>query len=347
VTARRRASPAIASHISHQTARWTPRAGAILTGALTCALLGAPVPRACADEARSSSETAQTAGAGDGDGDEAATRPRKITTEAARAQELELEMSLEFASAYVFRGYNVFQAESQREQEWVQRPLVVWTAPGTGLSLGYAGAYQMTGDNLVSNVAVGLGAEQDLFASYELGRGEPFGVTGELVGVAYPAAEKRDAGTSTPFFVDASIEPRYRRRLFLYLGYLRGFRHGPLDRDQLYVSPRVEKRFDIGDRFELALQVGAGVKILDRHPSRVQDNMFDVLATAALYCALTDVMYIGVKAGWAWTNLTASRDPDTGQVVRPRFADEYVPFLALVVGVEFSAIEPRHHAPPL
>jgi hypothetical protein len=345
VTPSRRAPPAIARHITHQASRRTRRAGATLTAALTCALLGTRGPHACADGARPPAASAASA---DGESDEATTRPRKITTEAARAQELELEMSLEFASAYVFRGYNVFQAESQREQKWVQRPLVVWTAPGTGLSLGYAGAYQMSGDNLVSNVALGLGAEQDLFASYELGRGEPFGVTGELVGVAYPAADQRDAGTSTPFFVDASIEPRYRRRLFLYLGYLRGFRHGPLDRDQLYVSPRVEKRFDLGDRFELALQVGAGMKILDRqHPGRVQDNMFDVLATAALYCALTDVMYIGVKAGWAWTNLTASRDPDTNQVVRPRFADEYVPFAALVMGVEFSASAPKHHALPL
>jgi len=271
------------------------------------------------------------------DGNHTVTRPRKIVTETARGHELELEMSVEVASAYVFRGYNVFQANSQREQKWVQRPLVVWTAPGSALSLGYAGAYQLTGDNLVSNVAVGLGAEQDLFASYELGKGAPFGVTNEVVAVAYPAADKRDAGTATPFFISASVEPRYRQRLFFYVGYLRGFRHGPLDRDQVYVNPRIEKQFAIGERFELALQAGAGVKILGLPLARVRDNMFDALATATLYCALTDVLYVGAKLGWAWTNLTSSRDAETGQVFHPRFGDEYVPFAGLVAGVEFEA----------
>lgn len=245
-------------------------------------------------------------------------------------------MSLEFASAYVFRGYNVFQAENQREQKWVQRPLVVWTAPGTGLSIGYAGANQLTGDNLVSNVAAGLGAEQDLFAGYSFARDSPFGLGTELIAVAYPAADRRVAGTDTPFFIAASVEPRYRRRAFLYIGYLHGFRHGPLDRDQVYISPRVEKRLGFGERFELALQVGAGMKILELDRV-VRANMFDVLATATLTCALNDVLYVGSKVGWAWTNLTPGEDPDTGRPINPRFADEYVPFWALIVGAEFSS----------
>jgi hypothetical protein len=294
--------------------------------ALAGVLMAARAERACANEFLTQNIPVDA---------EAGARPRRIVREP--SEELELEMSLEFASAYVFRGYNVFQAEEQREQKWVQRPLVVWNAPGTGFSLGYAGAYQLSGGNLVSNVAVGLGAEQDLFASYELGHGERWGLTSEIVGVAYPAADKRDAGTSTPFFVTMSLEPRYRHRLFFYVGYLQGFRHGPLDRDQLYLNPRVEKRFAFGERFELALQLGAGMKILSTDLGVVRDNMFDVLATATLYYALNDEIYVGSKIGWAWTNLTAGHDPLTGEAFHPGFGDEYVPFFALIVGAEFAA----------
>jgi hypothetical protein len=278
----------------------------------------------------------------------AAGRPRRIATEKAQAEELELELSIELASAYLFRGYNVFQADSQRDQNWVERPLIVWTIAGTGLSLGYAGANQVKGDNLVGNVSAGLGAEQDLFGEYEFGKHQRWGAAAELALVAYPEADKRTTGTDTPFFLSASVEPRYRHRAFLYVGYLRGFRHGPLDRDQVYVSPRLEKRFGFGERFELALQLGAGVKILQPRVGSVQDNMFDVLATAALYYALNDVLYVGTKVGWAWTNLTATRDPDTGLIDRPRFADEYAPFWALVVGAELSAPrKPASRAAPM
>jgi hypothetical protein len=270
--------------------------------------------------------------------------PHRIGDDAARAKQPELELSLEFASAYVFRGYNVFQADHQGEQKWVQRPSIVWSSPRTGLSVGYAAANQLTGDNLVSNVAAGLGAEQDLFSAYEFGKRERLGLTAEVVVIAYPAADPKIVGTSAPVFVSVSAEPRYRHNLYLHVGYLRGFRHGPFEGDQAYLSPRVEKRFTLGERFGLELQLGAGMKILQLDLG-IRDNMFDVLATATLYYALNEVFYVGAKVGWAWTNFTSYRDPDTGQSVSPRFSDEYVPFWALSVGAEFSAGPPAPAIP--
>jgi hypothetical protein len=264
--------------------------------------------------------------------------PRRIGDDdaAARVQPPELEVSLEVASAYVFRGYNVFQADRQGEQKWVQRPQIAWSAPGTGFSIGYAAANQLTGDNLVGNVAAGLGAEHDLFSAYEFGRRQQLGLTAEIAAVAYPAADRKIVGTSAPVFVSLSAEPRYRHNLYLYVGYLRGFRHGPFEGDQAYVSPRVEKRFALGDRFGLELQLGAGMKIQQLDLGGVRDNMFDVLATTTLYFALNEVIYVGAKVGWAWTNFTSHRDPDTGQALSPRFADQYVPFWSLSVGAELG-----------
>jgi len=272
---------------------------------------------------------------------------------ASRGLQPEFELSIDLLSAYVFRGYNVFQSEGQGEQKWVERPRIIWTVPQTGFSIGYAAANQISGDNLVSNVAAGLGAEQDLFASYAFARRERFGVEAEVAVVGYPGAEARLVGTSAPYFFSLSVEPRYRHLAFLYLGYIAGFRKGPLEAvegSQGYINPRFEKRFDFGERVELELQFGAGMKILQSDLSVVRDNMFDVLGTATLYYALNDVFYVGLKVGWAWTNFTPSKDPDTGQTITPRFADEYVPFWGVTVGAEFlsrgsaSTSVPRHRA---
>jgi hypothetical protein len=269
---------------------------------------------------------------------------------ASRGQQPEFELSIDLLSAYVFRGYNVFQAEGQREQKWVERPRIIWTVAQTGFSIGYAAANQISGDNLVSNVAAGLGAEQDVFASYAFARRERLGVEAEVAVVGYPGADARVIGTSAPYFFSLSLEPRYRHRFFLYLGYIAGFHKGPLEGSQGYINPRFEKRFDFGDSVELELQFGAGMKILQSDLSVVRDNMFDVLGTATLYYALNDAFYVGLKVGWAWTNFTPSRDPDTGQTVKPRFADEYVPFWGVTVGAEFKTrgstdtSVPRHRA---
>ncbi len=260
-----------------------------------------------------------------------------------RGLQPELEVSVELLSAYVFRGYNVFQADSQGEQKWVQRPRIIWTAPHNGFSIGYAAANQISGDNLVSNVSGGLGAEQDLFASYAFARHDPFGVEAEVTVVGYPASDPRVVGTHAPYFVSVSAEPRYHHVAFLYLGYLASFRNGPLEGDQGYVNPRLEKRLDFGERVELELQAGVGMKILQRDLGVVRDNMFDALATATIYYALNDVFYVGLKAGWAWTNFKSSKDLDTGQIVKVRFADEYVPFWGVSFGAEFL---PRGSANP-
>lgn len=269
---------------------------------------------------------------------------------ASRGRQPEFELSIDLLSAYVFRGYNVFQSESQGEQKWVERPRIIWTVPRTGLSIGYAAANQISGDNLVSNVAAGLGAEQDIFASYAFARRETFGVEAEVAVVGYPGADPRVSGTTAPYFFSLSVEPRYRHRLFLYMGYIAGFRKGPLEGSQGYISPRIEKRIDWGESVELELQFGAGMKILQSDLSVVRDNMFDVLGTATIYYALNDVFYLGLKVGWAWTNFTASKDPITGEMVTPRFADQYVPFWGVTMGAEFTAngsantSVPRHRA---
>jgi hypothetical protein len=255
----------------------------------------------------------------------------------------ELEFSMEYASAYVFRGYNVFQVEHQNEQRWVQRPRFIWAPPGTNLSIGYAAANQLTGDNLVDNVAAGVGAEQALFAEYDFTPKARLGLSTELAVIAFPWANPNVAETTVPLFVSISTELRYLHSLYLYAGYLRGVRQGPFGEDHLYLNPSVEKRFDLGPRFELELQVGAGIKVFQLDVGMIRDNMFDVLANATLYYALSDILYVAAKLGWAWTNLTPGGNLEANQRMRHGFSDEYVPFWAVIVGAEFA---PRPSAKP-
>lgn len=263
----------------------------------------------------------------------------------------EFEFSLELASAYVFRGYNVFQDRGQREQKMVQRPRLIWTPPRTGFAVGYAAANQLTGDNLADNVAAGLGAEQDLFAVYDFGRRSPLGLATELTLVAYPAAAKAVAGTTFPLFMSAATELRYLRSSFLYVGYLHEVRRGPGSEDYFYVNPRLDKRWELADRLELEVELGAGIKYFPGATLAVRDNMVDVLTSATLYYAINDVLYIGAKVGWAWTNLRPFEDRDTEQRLAPGFGDEYVPFWSLTVGAEVtgrgvaptSRVPSRHH----
>jgi hypothetical protein len=257
----------------------------------------------------------------------------------------EVEVSLEVASAYVFRGYNVFQQENQREQKWVQQVLAAWNDPRSGLYVGLASANQLTGDNLVSNVDAGLGAEQDLFVGYHFRRHEPVGVFTELAVAAYPLAESRVVGTSVPVVASLSAEPHYHETLYLYVGYLRGFRRGLFQEDQLYLNPHVAQKVDLGRCCELDLEAGAGMKLLSLNVGTIKDNMFDVLATATLYYEPTEGIYVGARVGWAWTNFTAQRDPVTGDSISPRFADEYVPFWSITVGAELSPDHGKPRAP--
>ncbi|MBU1238084.1 hypothetical protein KJ865_00110, partial [Myxococcota bacterium] len=89
--------------------------------------------------------------------------------EPAKAEEssLGLNAELQVSSAYVFRGLNVFQKTSQMNQNMLLAPGVTWSVFETGITIGYWGAYQLTGDNRSLNTDVGLNLEQDLYVTYE------------------------------------------------------------------------------------------------------------------------------------------------------------------------------------
>jgi hypothetical protein len=240
-----------------------------------------------------------------------------------------LESSLTFASAYVYRGYNVFQAQRQDEQNWVARPRIIWTDSGERLSIGYTAVYQLNGDNLWENVAAGVGSDQIVFADYDFTPLPRIVVSPELGIYLYPQA--RDM----PLLVEASAEGWYLGpvEVGLFAGYLAAIRPGPLSENYFYLSPRISKSLRLTRRMEFELGLTAGVKLF-RQSTDSNANTFDVLVTEILRYDLSDVLYVSAKMAMAWTNLEPREDPSTGRTFEPGFIDELAPFWGFTFGVE-------------
>jgi hypothetical protein len=249
----------------------------------------------------------------------------------------EFEVGLEYASAYVFRGENVFKEQAQSEQKMVALPRFVWTPPDAGLSLGYSSAWQISGDNIGRNIDDGTGAEQDLFIDYDIKVVRHFTISTELTMWAYPAAR------SFPLFFEGSAEANYTGPIEVgfYVGYLFSARPGPLSEDHLYLSPHVEKTFALTDGLDLTTRVSAGWKLFKLKPFPLQSYSFDVLATETLSYSVNDTLTLGAKVGLAWANLEPQADPDTGEIEHFDFGDGLVAFVGLSVDLEFG----RTHAP--
>lgn len=239
-----------------------------------------------------------------------------------------VDVMLQIVSAYVFRGYNVFQSTSQHDQNMALLGRLIWDMPRTDLSLGYSTAYQLTGDNVSHDIEVGLGAEQVAFADYDWEITSHLTVTPEIAVVAYPAAQ------DFPLFLEGSAEAQVTAPVdvTLYAGYFAAVRPGPLSETHFYVRPVVEKEIDLTRRFKLSIDAGAGVKFFQSNPGAIHSNMFDVLANTAVAYAFNSALSATAAVGLAWTNLEARQDASTGRVITPTLGDEYVPVATL--GVE-------------
>jgi hypothetical protein len=246
----------------------------------------------------------------------------------------ELDANLEYASNYVFRGLNLFRKEDQAEHEGVLLPHLTWSAPGGDFALGYSAAYQVTGDNIQENVHAGVGRTQIMFLDYSFRPTSDWQFTPEVAMIAYPWARPAQ------WFLEVSGE--LRAQLFfdvaLSVGYLFAVRPRPSPTDQVYLSLRASKSVALSKDLTFDFGVGAGVKLLRPHEAS-DDNKFDILLSEGFSYSLSDALYIGIRFAFAWTNLGARRDLDTGAAIRPGLFDELVPFWSVVIGAQISGSE--------
>jgi hypothetical protein len=235
-----------------------------------------------------------------------------------------LSIDVEASSAYVWRGINVFGTD-QNTQAFSVFPSL--TATFGGLSLGYWGAFQLSGDNKSALVDQGVGGENDFILKYSGWINRDLAYSAMLTWWIYPFADEDVAPTATPMYLEPGFGISYLAGadLGLYLGYYRGLEE-PLDQASfLYINPSIGKTFfpfdsDVG----LALGLSAGYKAFTNDPP-VEDRAFDLALNLSVAIPFDD-MYITPQLHAAYVTRDDAVVPDPG------FSDSFIAWAGVHVG---------------
>jgi hypothetical protein len=252
------------------------------------------------------------------------TGTTEVAPASAAAPSALINIDVEGASAYIWRGVNLF-GENQNTQAFSVFPSL--TATFGGLSLGYWGAFQMTGDNKSDLVDSGVGAETDLIAKYSGSLAENLSYSAMLTYWIYAAADEVAAGTKTPMYIEpgAGITYSTAADLGLYVGYYRGLQDATRPFSFFYINPTVGKSLPLSGDISLALGLSAGYKaytnLADGAP---KDRALDVTANVGATFPFSD-LYItpGVHAAFV------TRDGVAGGA---EFSDEFIAWAGVHVG---------------
>ena len=261
-----------------------------------------------------------------------------------------INLDVEISSIYNFRGWNTFQEKSQQDQNGLLAPSITWSIFDTGLSIGYWGAYQISGSNQAEMVDVGLGHEQDLFLGYSHGWKDDFVVlSAAFTYFFYPFADEDVAGTANPSFIEPliglTISPWID--ISLNLSYFAGLQDAVEDYRYLYINPSLGKSFEFSDRWGMALGLSVGVKIFNDY-DEMKDNVVDVGFDWSFPVTLAGTFYVEPAVHLAWTNMysnimvssglddnPATPDDESMEEREPTFGDEFMVYFGMNLGADF------------
>ncbi len=219
-----------------------------------------------------------------------------------------IDAELGFASAYVFRGANVFQEDGQMDQNMLIAPGFSWSIFDTGITIGYWGAFQISGgrDNIGDNIDSALGAEQDLYLSYEHAFTDSLTAGAGVVYYLYPGADKTLMGASVPMYLEPGANVSFSTvvDLGLNVSYFLGLQDEPGIRgiSYLYINPTVGKSFALGSRVGLDVSAGYGFKLF-KEGNDGMSNIHDILLGAGVPISLNDTFALSPGVSVAWTNI--------------------------------------------
>jgi len=216
---------------------------------------------------------------------------------------LGLEVGLEVASAFLWRGLNVFQGEDRTDQHALAAPSLTWSVGDTGLSVGYWGAFQLNGDNRSDLIDAGVGAETDLILNYSHSITDDLSVDGGVVYYMYAFADEKVAGVATPGYIEPNLVVSYATvvDLGLMVGWFRALQDELDGFNHIYINPTVGKSVPLGKGMELQLGLGFGYKMFQ--DDEASDNVYDALATVGLGVELPAGLSLTPKVQAAWTNI--------------------------------------------
>jgi hypothetical protein len=249
-----------------------------------------------------------------------------------------VNLDLGFATAYLFRGWNVFQKDSQLDPHALIAPGVAWSIRDTNVTVGYWGAYQLTGTNARATTDGALNVEQDLFVSYDLELPHDVTLPMELRAYLYPAASPDVMGSAVPVYLEPSLGVVYATAVDLGLTayYFAGLQDQPgiWGFSYLYLNPTVGKSFEIDPHVGVDVALGYGFKLFNEG---IEDrsNVHDITITGAWPIHPGGPgAYVTPGVGLAWTNVEDATD-ESGAVVDDKgFADGLAVWGSLNLGMD-------------
>ena len=217
-----------------------------------------------------------------------------------------LNLDLEIGSAYVWRGLNAW-GPKQRSQHLSVFPSA--TVSVDSLWFGYWGAYQLTGNNKSANVDVGLGAEQDVYAGYDLSLTDELGMSLFGTFYFYPVAD-----SPKPLYLEPGVSVSYSTVVDIGLGvmYFRGLNDVSDLYSHLYLNPTVSKELELTADLSLSVGAGFGYKVWTNGDHGTSGgNNFDVLGDVGLTYAI-DAFYLSPAVHAAYTDVPEGADAGDG-----------------------------------
>jgi hypothetical protein len=236
-----------------------------------------------------------------------------------------INIDVEGASAYVWRGMNLFGGTDQSKQNFSVFPSL--TATFGGLSVGYWGAFQVTGegDNDPGTlVDAGVGAETDLIVKYSGTLAENLSYSAMLTYWIYAAADEAVALTKTPMYLEPGVGVTYTTAadLGLYVGYYRGLQDVTNAYSFIYINPSVGKTIPLSGDIGLALGLSGGYKVFTDDPA-TQDKALDLTLNAGVTLPFSD-LYITPQVHASYVTRDIPGDTE--------FGDQFIAWAGVHVG---------------
>ncbi|HTV21526.1 MAG TPA: hypothetical protein VMG12_22715 [Polyangiaceae bacterium] len=234
-----------------------------------------------------------------------------------------LSIDVEAASAYVWRGINMFGVD-QNTQTFSLFPSI--TATLGNVSLGYWGAFQLSGDNKSALVDSGVGAQNNFILKYSGWFDDDLAYSAMLTYWLYPLADEEVAGTATPMYLEPGFGISYLAGadLGLYVGYYRGLQAVTEPASFLYINPSVGKTFMVSDDLGLALGLSGGYKVYTNDPP-TEDRALDLALNVSLAIPFSGT-YITPQLHAAYVTR------DDAAVPNAEFSDSFIAWAGVHVG---------------
>jgi hypothetical protein len=160
------------------------------------------------------------------------------------------EVKSYLASAYFFRGENIYGKKLNNDLNGVFSPSFSLVIIPASFSITYESFYQISGDNAAYNVNIGKGHQQNIIIHWDYFFVNRLEISSFLGYYFFPFAQKEIAGIKNPSYLDVIVNSFWHSKKGLTTGigmaYLFGVQNVISDMRYLYIYPSVKQKIEFG-----------------------------------------------------------------------------------------------------